>query len=218
MTAHTVVDLYPEIRRHVKNAPEPLMQYALQRSVQEFCKKTWLYEKTIDLLPVANQEVYVLDIASTDEILHIHHVQYDSRGLSPRRSEDSLPSSLSAGGNSPYEYIFESPNLLFLKPTPTNVINPSTGLPFEFRVKAVLQTQDSVDAIPETIYRQHKLILAAGAAAFILCISGEQWTNPEKAAKLDMDFMNGCVEGKRQRMVGFVTKGIRIRPRSFLTS
>lgn len=214
----TVADILPEVRRTVKNCPDVTVLYAIRRAIQEFCRESYVYEQTLVLTNhlANNEEVYTLDISGNDDVLMVHQVQYNNVPLQPRRPQDSLPSTFSTGGNQPYEYIFEPPNLLYLKPIPSNIINPSTNLPYECLVKLILVPKDNQDEVPEVIYRYNKTQIGAGAAAFCLAMPGESWSNPQLSMKLENDFKYGYNEAKRRRLAGFTTGGFRVRPRGFL--
>lgn len=211
----TIDDVIQDVRVFVKNCPDLTIKYALRRAVQEFCRESWIYQQTVQLTPVANQEVYPLDL-SIDRIIDVKAVQYNSVALVNRRGVDAIPSPLNTGGTQPYEYIFEPPNLLMLQPVPNNITNPTTNTPYDLFVRLVLSPTDSKDHVPEVIYRNYKQQLAAGAIAYCMFMPQEVWSNPEAGMMFNTTFRYGYNEAKRRQMFGSGAGGTRVRPRSFL--
>jgi hypothetical protein len=214
---YSISDVIPEVRRFVKNCPDITIQYAIRRAVQEFCRESWCYQKTVQITPVADQEAYPLSILNYDDVLQVKHVMYNNVAITKKRGQDSLPPPMSSGGNQPYEFIFEPPNILLMHPVPSNVINPSTGDPYEVFVRLVLVPKDAQDHVPDVIYNFHKQQLAEGAIAYCMLMPQEVWTNPEQAQMHIANFKYGYNEAKRRQQSGNTEGRMRIRPRSFLT-
>lgn len=208
-------DILPEIRRHVKNCPDVTLLYAVARAQRIFCRESWFLERTIALQLVNGLDVYELNLMDPNlECIQVRSVQYNQFPLISTRMDDIW---ISKPGNTPFQFGFEPPDLLYLRPIPTNVQN--TGLdggPSVCTVRMVCSVKESQDFVPAEIYQNYKDAIAAGAISWCLCMPGEVWTNNQLSQAFNAVFVNGVNEAKRRRQFGGVSRTTRAHPRSWL--
>lgn len=232
MADHLLTDLYPEIRRFVKNCPDLTINYALIRAQRIFCRETNFYQTTLNLPLVNDLDVYQLDLNQNDEVIYIKDVMYNNRPLQSQRAADVW---ITQTGDMPFVYIYEPPDLLMLRPIPHNVsgvpgggttnypvpqtnqtVHISDSMPDICLVRLVLQPKESSTIMPDVIYRDYKEAVCAGASAWILQQPQEVWSNPQLGVQMQSTFQYGINEAKRRRLFGHTSGQVKIRPRSFL--
>lgn len=202
----TVTDIVKACRTHLKQCPDITIEKAVRRALREFCTQSWYYQKTLVQNGVADQQTYMLDLDSDDEIVAIVNCEYKDRPLQGVRQQDY--SVLREGQPNGFQY--EPPFYLLLSPVPS--VDETDAI----KVRLALQLSETATTIPEVIYRHHKQTLEFGAMAYVLSMPEERWTNFPLAQEYERRFQLGIFDAKRMRHRGFVSGSLQIRPRGFL--
>lgn len=199
-------EYYREIRPMVGLCPDFIIDYALNRAVREFCRQSWVYEKTLLMDEVADQKVYDLDIGSEEEVLNVISVARDDVALKSVRATDMNQTT----DGFPQAFSFEPPESLILYPTPSD---NNTGI---LKARAVLMPSLSSRVVPEMLDRLYRSYIVFGTLSYLQETQDDAWSNPQMAMENRRRFEVGIAEAKGQRARGFSSRGMRIKPRTFL--
>lgn len=192
--------LYPQIRGHVKRAPQVAVDVAILDAARDFCRLSRFRQDTILLDLQASVQWYDLVPTNTDEeVIGVDRVQYN--GQSWPCPVYAGESSESADGpwtqDRPTQFFYEPPKSLVLLRMPASSL--ATGC----TVQAILQPTDTATTLDETLFQRYHSALAAGAIAFLLNTNNSEWSNPAKAEKYEADFESGWQKAAADRDTGF---------------
>lgn len=202
-----ISDLRREVKFHANQCPDTTIDYAIIRAIRTFCRDSWYYQSTIYVNQVSTQTAYTITPVSGEELIAIEEVELDpNTRIYPLTETEATRSNGSVTG-----FRFEPPNTLSIYPQPTTSV--TNGI----EIRAVLMPAESTTTIPDSIYRNWKECIVAGALSFLLSTQSDSWSNPQLAALKLQEFNLGIFAAKGQRMKDFRPKGIRIAYRPFTT-
>ena len=196
---------YSSVRLYAQQCPDATIDKYLLEAVREFCRQSWYYQATLVTNVVAAQSVYTITPSTGEEVIAIAGVELDGSTLTAFTQEDIGRNDITLTG-----FQFEPPNYLNISPEPTE--NITDGL----EVRLVLQPAEGASTIADSIYRNHKETIVAGALAYILSQQNEAWSNPSLAQFMLQRFEVGYKAAKGERMRSFRPGTISVRPRPFL--
>lgn len=196
--------LYSSVRLYAQQCPDATIDKFLIEAVREFCRESWYYQQTEFINQVVDTASYTLVPANGAEIISVESVEQDENYLLPLTERDATGPNGNVTG-----FRFEPPNTITIYPTPTESI--TNGL----EVREVIMPPENTTTIPDSVYRNFKETIAAGALANILMIQNEAWTNPELATEKLRQFIIGINKAKGDRKRDFRPGPIRVRPISF---
>jgi len=196
--------LYSSVRLYAQQCPDATIDKYLIEAVREFCRQSLYYQATQISNVVSGQSVYTLSPSTGEEVHAIAGLEVDGVTYKSLDQSDIGRNDYTITG-----YQFEPPNYLNISPVPT--ANITNGL----EIRLVLLPSESTTTIPDSVYRNYKEIIVAGALAYILSQQNEAWSNPELAQFMLQRFEVGFKQAKGERMRGFRNGPISIRPRTF---
>jgi hypothetical protein len=199
-----ISDLRTDVKLHTNNCPDITIDRAITRSVRFFCKESQYYEGTIFEDQVAGTSDYTLTFSADTNVVTVKAVELsDDNRIYPLNFNQAMR------GDSVSGFIFEPPSTLTILPTPTT--NVTDGI----EVKVVLMPTESTTVFPESIYRNYKESIVAGALWYLLSMQNEAWSNPQLATQKLSEYQQGIFSAKGQRMVDFMPGPKRIKSRPF---
>jgi len=196
--------MYSSVRLFAQQCPDATIKKFLIEAIRDFCRRSWYYQQTVLVNQVAGTGTYTIVPSNSEEVIAIDYVQQDGVNLDPIDQEDADYNGREATG-----YVFEPPNYLFITPTPTTSVTSGIEL------RLVLMPPENTTTLPDSIYRNYKETIAAGALSYILSMQNEAWSNPALAQQKYLEFMNGVYAAKGQRLRGFRAGPISVKPRAF---
>lgn len=196
---------YSSVRLYAQQCPDATIDKFLLEATREFCRQSWYYQATQVANIVLGQSTYTLTPSTGEEVVAIAGLEVDGSTYNPLTQEDIGRNDLTLTG-----FQFEPPNYLSISPEPT--ANVTDGL----EIRLVLQPAENASTIADSIYRNYKEIIVAGALAYILSQQSEAWSNPELAQFMLQRFETGWKAAKGERMRSFRPGSISVRPRPFL--
>lgn len=173
-------DWLPMALEHCMSAPDLLAQGHLVRSAREWCDITRQWQETSDVvLTVADQAAYDLPTPSFAEVLRILSADLDGREYLPQGGAYGRTQALNSRGRNTVTHT--SGQTFSLTPTPTTS-------DLELRLQLVLRPVLTATTVPEAIEGEAEHI-ALGAAASLLGLTNQPWTDQAKAAQLRAKFL-----------------------------
>lgn len=200
-----ISDVRASVRQWANGCPDVTIDKYVVEAVRNFCRESYYYQQGMTINQVSGQASYSLAPSNSDEVVTILAVEQSGSSLKQYMGAELNDSSFSGAG-----YQFEPPSYLVIAPTPTASV--TNGL----ELRLALQPPEGTTTLPDSIYRNFKEAIAAGALSVILSMQNEVWTNPTLASIKGQQFAHAVHTAKGLRMRGFVNGPIRIRPRQYL--
>lgn len=202
-----ISDLRREVKFHAHQCPDVTIDYAIIRALRTFCRDSWYYQATMLIDQVNGTTSYTLVPSDGSEVIAVSSVELDpdTKIYPLKESEATRPDGTVTG------FLFEPPSYLSIYPQPTTDV--TNGI----EVRAVLMPPENTTTIPDSVYRNWKECIVAGALSFILSTQNDSWSNPQLAQAKLQEFNLGIFAAKAQRMRDFRPNGIRIGYRPFTT-
>lgn len=199
-------DLRREVRLHASQCPDTTIDYALIRAMREFCRETWYYQASVYINQVTGTGTYIISPSDGSEVISIEAVdlEVDSKLYPVTQTEASKSDGTVIG------FQFEPPSYLIILPVPTTTV--TNGI----EARLVLMPPENTTTIPDSIYRNFKETIVAGALGFILSMQADSWSNPQLAAMKIQEFHIGMWRAKGDRKRDFRPGAIRVSSRPFL--
>jgi hypothetical protein len=170
-------DLYPEIRRSIKQCPEPTMDDALLRAARTFCAETWVLRRPFSFTCVAGQQQYQVQAPPNEETIAIKHAQITDLApdspISPLRFVYPAMVNPNAGQQRPFGICFVPYAAVALVPKPDNA--------YPVEVELVTQPTVGTQCIADELGRRFDRAIGYGALEWILRMPGDPWYNPPGA-------------------------------------
>lgn len=168
------------VKPFVYNVPKDLVAWHFVQVTREFCMQTrWLRETVY--VPVTANVTPRYTLAPSDpaafEVIGVKAVEWNGEPLDPKLQEEVADEVFGF-------YYIEPPDLLLLSWTPDE---DSTEV---LQVRQILQTLDTVTAIPDVIARKWSRGLAAGVISRLLMTPEAPWANPQLAPKHEKQWLD----------------------------
>lgn len=74
----TLEDFKPYIRPEVPGCPEPLLEQYIKRTIERFCRETWIWQEDQDLSIIEDQKEYTIDQPDGTTIVDVVSVTTDT--------------------------------------------------------------------------------------------------------------------------------------------
>ncbi len=216
----------PEIDPSIPGVPIPAVKRAVRSAAIEFCKETLLW--TLDLTRinvVGNTQSYTLTVPAGQygQIVLIDDVKYKADGADDDQFRTltpivEAPENLQSGywkyttATEPqYFDVEEGANTtLVLVPIPTE--SSTSGL----LVKVCLKPTITADTVPDFLYNQHLMTIAAGALAYLFNATGMPWHNPNEARANYLAFRREINSAKWRKITGATKRPLQVKMRRFV--
>lgn len=204
---------FPYLIPLVPHVAEPVAQQAIRDTCIEFCKESLVWQAPIDpIMVLVNEAAYELDVPTGANLANVVELYFDSRRLgkksvseiSARYGRDWMQSS-----GTPAVFTMLNPNEVTLVPTPDKtVIEGLTG------ILAFTPLRSSTSII-DYIYEQYAEEIARGAAARLMMIPNQQWTEPKMGLGYRKQFTSDCANARSHVNAGQVRAPISVHLRKF---
>ena len=172
-------DWLPMALEHCMSAPDILAQSHLVRAAREWCDVTRQWQETSDpVLTVAGQAEYDVPTPAGAEVLRILSADLDGREYLPQGGAYGRTQSRNGRGWATVTLVGQT---FTLTPTPTQA-----GL--ALRLELALRPTLTATTVPAAIEGEAELI-ARGAAASLLGLTNQPWTDQAKAIQLREQFL-----------------------------
>ncbi len=197
--------LYSSVRLYAQQCPDATIDKYLNESIRQFCRESWYYQQGMIINQTSGIGTYSIVPSTNDEVLNIEAVEQSGTILFPLTQEQASNPAYTYTG-----YQFEPPSYLVINPTPTTTV--ASGL----ELRLILQPPEGSTTIPDSVYRNYKETIVAGALSNILNLQNEAWSNPALSNQMLQVYYNGIFKAKGERMRGFRAGPIIVTPRPFL--
>jgi|SRR5882757_788030 len=208
-----VRDLFGEVRREVRGAPNPRMAYALERAAREFCSETRLLRRSFQFTcnpSQANPQQYPVSAPANEQAFALKHAQIQTLPITnpaqwlPMQIQYSEFFNPAIGPTTPWGICYIPYTMVALN------CNPDQAYP----VKVELCTQNVVGSnyIPDEIGVRYARALGFGALEWLFRQKGNPWYDPNEADKMLVKFNQEIVKGRGEAMFDFspgVHMGVR---------
>lgn len=189
--------LYPDILIEVPGCPLPLVKHHIIQVLADFCTETRILKETLPgINVVANTAQYPLSATLPGYVpVRTEEAWLNGEPLDPA-DVDQLNATLTnwrTETGSPAVFVDEdATGTLTLVPVPDTSI--ATGL--VARISYTLDLVSPPTTFPEILYRNHAKGLAAGVKARLMDMPGKTWSNPELAAKRELEYKQAIATAK----------------------
>lgn len=217
---------YPDILAQIPSIAVPSMNDAIRKACRKFCKESWIWRYTLDLIDVeADTSEYTLTIpvALYADLVAIPKdgVKYKEDGEDEEAfndltctSEDELDSISSAWRyethpNPSKFYVDNVDKDLHLVPEPEDA--STEGL----EVTVILMPDNTCTTVPDFLFDDYQDTITAGALEDLLNRRSTEGYDPNLAQKYGLDFRNGYNDAKLKRFTGGTNKPLNVTMRFF---
>lgn len=232
----TLADFAPHVAPFVASCPTITVELHLRAAMAEFCGKTRCWRQIATVADVAPLSRIAVPVPPGAVIASIENAWYDGCDLEARAYSDFTPAEIAATGHPwaitqirPSEVALvpraETPATLrlslFLKPSvaPSGRSSIPAGV-YDPEVYDGVYTESNAPvpgtlAVPDFILEQHGYAIGHGAAARIMLIPGQTWTDPQGAAIHRAVFQQAMDETFAISITGQQRAPVRTRPSFF---
>lgn len=202
-------ELYPLIAPDVHGCPFPAIDLAIKLANIEFCDKSkyWRADHN-QIATAANLSTYSLTLPPNTSIVTV---------LEPiRQDQEKVYQRNQAWLNQHYDgwqdkkrkyaefFLVEYPGRIRLIPTPTEMTRLKD-------IVVVLKPTISAETIDDVVFEDYFMTLAAGAKAKLMLQPDKVWSNPERGALHEAEFMAGIDLAKSKARAGYKTEDTQYR-------
>lgn len=189
MTAIPIQNLYDEIRPHAMIAPIPLIDTAIRRAAREYCFRTKLRRKSVQIAVQAQKYWYpLLPPDSDEEVIEIQAAQYNVPSSSSQLPmEPCTPEDV----NTDRQYS-SYPNLFYLEIPARIVIGPPKAVNQTVQgglyVRTILQPTKTANTLDPGVLMYGDRGIADGALKWLLGMTAEAWYDPREQQQMEKNF------------------------------
>lgn len=193
--------LYPKLRLHVSNCPEPVLLAAVVHAAREFCRDSRVLRESLVLDVIENEQVYTLAPATEDtEVCAVIAAQVGEYPIEPAQFEEVPQSS-----GKVVAYTYEPPDELWLHNIPSSCLLEGLG------VRVVLQPTTDATALPEALIRRYSDPIVYGAIAWLKSQKDRSWADLGSVGYWEGRFKKELHHAKADADFGFRTRRLRTR-------
>lgn len=205
---------YPYALPYVIGAPEPLLERAVRDACIAFCEDTSLIQDITIVNVVADRADYEVDTPSMSKLTKVLRVFYRGEVLTPSPTEMITVGQAfdgSGGVSAPKTYFQKTPTSadITLYPTPEESVLGGLVIRAAY---APLRTATQVD---ETLFQDWAEAIGKGAAAMIMDMPGQPYSNPGMSMSLSAAFQAAISSASIQARRGMMVTASRVQPRPF---
>lgn len=224
--ATNISDWYQNILGFIPNLPYPALIDAGRKVSREFCKQTWLWKYTLDLIDVdADTSAYTLTIPvslyADLEAIPDDGVRYKEDG-----QDEELFKNLTCTSEDELDALYPSwryrthptPSMFYVDNVNKNVnlvYTPEDDSTEGLEVSVILKPARTATVVPDFIYDDYEKVIEEGMLSELFNRKSEPWYDPMEAGRHEVMFRNGCNDGKINRFTGKTNKPTNIKMRFF---
>jgi hypothetical protein len=209
-----VKDFTPYVLPDVMGCPAPLLRQAIVAAAQEFCRDTLSWSELQEAIPLVDGvPEYELDIPSQAMVASVRAVWCGVRRLRPVSMDGIstvLPNWQTATGSEPVLFnMAQTRGTLRVFPSPANTTGQALA------VLTAFQPTMRATSLPDFLGDMHMEVIASGAKARLMAMSGKAWSNPNLAGVHKGLFTIGMDDARISEEHGRVAGSISVAPRTF---
>jgi hypothetical protein len=204
---------FPYLIPLVPHVADPVAEQAIRDACIEFCKESLVWQTPIDPISTTGGEgVYQLDVPTGTNLAHVVDLYYDNARLG-KKSISEIASKFSYDWmqrvGTPSVFTMLNPNEVTLVPKPeTSLLNALTG------ILAFAPLRKSTGII-DYIFEDYAEEIARGAAARLMMIPNQQWTDPKSGLGYRKQFTSDMSNARAHVNQGQVRAPISVHLRRF---
>lgn len=194
-----ISSLYGEIRRQVRNCPEPTMRDAILRAARDFCSDTWLLRRTFSFNTVVGIQRYDIQVPENEQAICIKHAQiaYTTAPVSAWPLFIVYPTTMNPNiGNG-------MPQGICMVPYTQVALDRPADQVYAVTVETVTQPVPEGNTIPDEIGVRYDRAIGYGALSWLMLQNGNPWYNPPLADKYQVMFNQEIVKGRGEAAFDF---------------
>lgn len=201
-------DFFPRILRYATGAAEPAMEDALREAATEFCQRTrcWREVQTFDTI---GDEAEIVCVPPDAAIFEIDEAWFNDKRLA-RLAFDAI---------NPQDWPEYRPGVVppdGIMPVAVSQVTPETvtvvpGARGRLRLSLFLKPTPRAQMLPTVLFEQFYSAVADGAAARLLTIPGQPFTDTQRAGLLAASFEAAAARNFRFQQRGQQRAAIRTR-------
>lgn len=194
-------DLINEIQFEIPEAPYDAVQLYLRRAICEFCEISHYWQEEVGpLTPQAGTDIYDIDAPRGASIVSVVGVSFDDAGNAVELFRDS---------SGQMKFRFWQPSSSAIQFAPIEELAGKS-------ISIVAALKPEIDGnnfkFSETILRDYRDSIAAGAKAKIFMIPRKPWSDPGLAQASQVVFITGSNKALRSKGRGFSRLPDRANP------
>jgi len=197
---------YPQVWAGIGDCPGFVMEEAVREACILFCQKTQLIKRSVPLRVRPSLAAYELNPpeGSAYEVAKVARDEFNHLDPATRRvfEDESLDVLIGA----PHSYYIEGDGRLMLGPIP--------DAEETLRVSVTECPASDATEVPDVLYEQWRVGIAAGARAYIRA-THDQWKDLDKETRDDTIFAGAIQEANKRRANGGTTGRQRTKPQFF---
>lgn len=177
--------LLPDVLMHAPAAPEPMALRMICDAAREFCRRTRLWRDRDEFTLSSGDYERVCGCENAD-VIEIEWAELAGITLEPVTGEwldEECP-----GWTEDTEIQQQAKWVTQLYPNTIRCVPRSAGL---LKLRLVLEPSRAAPTLPSFLVDQHGALIGKGAAAMLLGLSGQPFSNPSKGLELRADFEAG---------------------------
>jgi hypothetical protein len=204
---------YPYLIPLVPHVADPVAEQAIRDACIEFCKESLIWQEQMDPISSAKGEgAYELDVPTNTNLTHVIDLYYKEARLK-KKSVSEIAAKYSRDWmlheGAPVVFTMLNPNEVTLVPKPdVSVANALTGL------LAFTPTRKSTTVI-DYVYEDYAEEIARGAAAKLMLIPNQQWSDQKTALGYRKQFLSDCANARAHVNAGQVRAPISVHLRRY---
>ncbi len=209
----TLDQFFPHVLPYVYVPSKPIVRDAIRDACIELCRRTQIWREDLAAIDVV-QNHYTYNLTpSAGRIFTTISVLYDSIPVHPSGEDhlDNISPSWRRYRSVTYRY-----NLSFLNDQATLELTwpPTADITGGIEVRVALQPLPDDTQVPDTLYTDHKDVVADGSLAKLLGMQAEKWYDPVKANQHNRSFGDGLAKmaGEAQRSHTSRPQQVKMRP------
>ncbi|GED44084.1 phage adaptor protein [Cobetia marina] len=186
-----IAALTPDTAIHVVGCPEPTIWVELRRAARQFCQDTGIWKVPFQVFAVPGLDRYPIEPEGSATVSSLVWIGLDGKRLEGRDSEVMMRNQdPNAERGRPTHYYWSRADDMVLAPVPDS----------QYRLEGVMTLipRRSAMDIPDWLGERWGEALVALAAAWLLTIPGQRWTDANFARAQMARYQQYVAQAKRQ--------------------
>jgi len=205
---------FPYVLPYVIGAPEPLLERAVRDACIDFCMQTSLVQEVTIANLVTGQADYEIDTPSQSKLATVLKVFYRGEVLTPSSIEDvSVAAAFDGTGDNSASktYFQKTPSTAEITLYPAPDEDVTAGLV----IRAAYTPTRTAAQVADELLEDWCDAIGKGAAAIIMDMPGQPYSNPGMALNLSAAFSSAISSASIQARRGQMAVASRVKPRPF---
>lgn len=206
---------FPYALPYVIGAPEPLLERVVRDACIDFCERTLIIQESTVANVVAGRSEYEVDLPTMSKLTKVIRVFYDGELLTPSPIEMvTVGDAFTGAGDAsqPKTYFQKTPT----SPDITLFPTPDEDLLGGLVIRAAYAPTRTATSVDTALFEDWCGAIGKGAAAMIMDLPGQPYSNPGMAMNLAAAFQAAISSASIQARRGQMVTASRVYPRPFV--